>query len=128
VVGVDDLALNLVGPSTVVSQASGNGCDITLGQCNCLSVIQRLNSSQEVQVLLDQVGQVDQVLTTVLWGRLPPCRLVGLPGSCYGNVDILLSGFVNRANNLLGGGVDNLKGLSVNTLNPFVVDEPAEAD
>jgi hypothetical protein len=33
---------------------------------------------------------------------------------------------VDGADNLLGGGIDGLEGLAVDTLNPFVVDEPME--
>lgn len=103
-----------------------NSCDITLCHANSLSIVERLNSSQHVGILLNQVGQVIKVLATLFWCNLLPGSLVRLARSCYGNIDILLGGLVYRADNLLVRGVDNFKCLSVNTLDEFVVDKSGE--
>jgi hypothetical protein len=97
---VDDLALNLVGPATVISQAASNHTNITLGHSKSLSIVQRLNSSQEVDVLLDQVGKVDQKPSSVFWSLLSPRAVESLACGSYGNIDILLGGLVDGADNL----------------------------
>lgn len=125
-VGIDNLALDLVGPASVVSQASSDHTNITLGHTKSLAIVERLNSSDEVQVLLNQIGELNQQLASVLWCLLSPCSLECLAGSSYCNIDILLGGLGDRADNFLGGGVDGLECLSVDALNPFVVDEPGE--
>lgn len=125
-VGIDNLALNLVGPASVVSQAASNHADVSLGHTKSLSVVERLNSSEEIEVLLNQIGELDQQLASVLWGLLSPWSLECLAGCSYCNIDILLGGLADGADNLLGGRIDSLEGLAVDTLNPLVVDEPGE--
>lgn len=44
-VGVDGLALNLVGPATVVTQTTGGGVDISLGHEDRLAIVERLDRS-----------------------------------------------------------------------------------
>ena len=56
-------------------------------------------------------------------GVLPLAVLECLACGGNGNVDILLGGLVNRADDLLCGWVDDLKGLAVGALLEFVVDE-----
>ena len=51
-----------------------------------------------------------------------PVTVEGFPRSSYRQVDILLGGLVDRADNLFGSGVDNLEGLLIDTLNPLIVD------
>lgn len=125
-VGVDNLALDLVGPASVVSQASSDHTNITLGHTKSLAIIERLNSSDKIQVLLDQIGELNQQLASVLWCLLSPGSLECLAGGSYCNIDILLGGLGDGADNFLSSGVDGLESLSVDTLNPFVVDEPGE--
>jgi hypothetical protein len=50
--------------------------------------------------------------------------LVCLAGRSYRNVDILLRGLVNGADDFFGTRIDGLKGFSVDTLDELVVDEP----
>lgn len=122
---IDNLALNLVGPATIVSQAaSSHGHISSLCHTESLSVIERLYSSQKVYVLLEQIGKLDEESSSVLGCLLSPDCLVCLAGSSYCDIDILFCGLVDRADNFFGGGVDGLEGLSVNTLNELVVDEP----
>lgn len=122
-VGVDGLALDLVGPATVVPQAAGGSSHIALGHGDGLSVVQRLDGSQLVEVGLHQLGQLDEQLATGLGGGVPPLAIEGLPRSGDGNVDILLGGLGDGADDLLGGGVDDLEGLLVYALDVLIVDE-----
>lgn len=125
-VGVDGLTLDLVGPSTVVPQAGEGSSHITLGHGDGLSVVERLDGSQLVEVGLHQLGQLDQQLATVLRCNLAPWAIKGLPRGGDGNVDILLSGLGNGADDLLSGGVDDLEGLLVYALDELIVDETEE--
>jgi hypothetical protein len=123
---VDDLALDLVSPPTIVSQAASNQADVNLCHSNSLSVVERFDSGEEVGILLNEIGEVDQQLAAVLWGLLSPDCPVCLSGSGYRDIDILLCGLVDGCDNLLGGWVDRLEGLAVDTLNKLVVDEPVQ--
>jgi hypothetical protein len=125
-VGIDNFALNLIGPATIVSQAASNHGNINLCHSNGLSVVERLNSSQKIGVLLNQFGKFDEELASLFWCLLSPCCLECLAGSSYRNIDILLCGLGNGADNIFGGGVDGLEGPAVDGLNPLVVDEPIE--
>jgi hypothetical protein len=69
---VDDLAGDLVCPTTVVSEAANAHADVNLGHGNGLSVVERLNRSEEVNVLLEEVGEVHEQLAAVLGCLLPP--------------------------------------------------------
>lgn len=122
-VNVDGFALDLVGPTGVVADASNNGTNISLGHGDGLSVVERLDSSESVKVLLDKIGKLVEESGTGGRGSCAPLALKGLAGSSYGNIDILLGGFADGGDDLLGGGVDNFELLLVNTLNPLVVDE-----
>lgn len=52
-VGVDDLAVNLVSPTGVVSQAAGREGHVDLGHGEGLSVVERLDGGQGVDVLIE---------------------------------------------------------------------------
>lgn len=123
--GVDDLALDLVCPAAVVPQAASAHADVHLRHGDGLAVVERLNRSEQVKVLLEQVGEVHKQLATVLWGLLPPWALECLAGCCYCNIDILLGGLVDGGDDALVGWVDDLKGLAVDTFHELVVDEAA---
>lgn len=120
---IDNLALNLVCPTTVISQAASAHADVDLGHGDGLAVVQGLNSREQIEVLLEQVGKLDQQLTTVLWSLLPPWAFEGLAGCCDCDVDILLGGLVYGGNDLFIRWVDDLEGLSVYTFDEFIVDE-----
>lgn len=102
-VGINRLSLNLVGPSSVVSQNTSDHSNVVLGQGDGLSVVQRLDSGESIKVLLDQLGELDEQLATVLWADLGPWALKGGAGSLDSNVDILLGGLGDGANNLRYG-------------------------
>lgn len=121
---VNNLTLDLVGPASVVPQATCGGRDIDiLGHGEGLTIVKSLDSGEKVGILEEKVGKLDKKLSTVLWCLLPPGAVEGLAGSVYGNVYILLAGLLDLCNNLFCRGVDNVKGLSVNRLDELVVDE-----
>lgn len=125
---VNGLALDLVGPTTVVPKAAGDGTDVTLGHRNGLSVVERLDGGKQVKVLLDKFGEVGQEPASLSRSSLLPLALKGLAGSLDCNINILLGGFTDGADNLLGTGVDSLEGLLVDALHPLVVDETGCCD
>jgi hypothetical protein len=126
--GVNDLTLDLVGPTSIVPQAtSGSRYIDVLGHAEGLAVVQSLNWGEEVGILLEEIRKLDQKPSAVLGCLLSPWAVEGFAGSSYGNVDILLGSLLNSADDLLGGGVDDVKCLAVNRLDEFVVDEPVSA-
>ena len=118
-----DLALNLICPTTVVPQASNASTNITLGHGESLAIVQRLNSGQKVNVFLEQVGELVQQLASSLGSRCLPLAIESLARGSHCDVDILLCRLVDGADNGLVCWVDDLKGLAVYTLVPFIVDE-----
>lgn len=121
---IDGLALNLVGPTTVVADGANNGANITTSHGDGLAIVERLNGGEEVEVLLDQVGELEEVDTTLLGSGLAPDTIERLAGGGDGKIDILFGGLVDGADDLLGGGVDDLELLLLDTLDELVVDEP----
>ena len=126
-VGIDGLALDLVGVAGVVAEAADDGTDVTLRHGDGLAVVQGLDGGEEVCVLLGDIGQLVQKLASLLRGDFAPLALEGLAGCGYSNVDILLCGLADGADDFLSRGVDNLEGLLVTTLNPLVVDEAVDS-
>lgn len=123
-VNIVGLALNLVCPTTIVPYAANDGTDITTGHVDGLAIVERLDSSQQVCVLLEQIGQLQQQASPLGGGSLLPRALECLAGGSYGQVDILLVTLVNLGDNLLGGGVDNVELLLVDRLDPLAVNVP----
>lgn len=99
---VERLALDLVRPTSIVPYAADNSGDVSLCHRDGLAVIQRLDRSQQVSVLLEEVGQLQQVQTPLLGRGVPPCALKGLPGGGDRNIDVFLGTLVDGADNLLG--------------------------
>lgn len=121
---VKSLSLNLVGPATIVANASDNSADITSGQADGLAVVQRLDSGEKIEVLLSQIGQLEHQAASLAGCDSFPCCVESLAGCGNGKIDVLLGTFADGGDDLLGCGVDDLKLLLVDTLNPLVVDEP----
>jgi hypothetical protein len=120
---VDGLTLNLVGPASVVSQATNYGAHITTRQQHRLAIVEGLHGGEPFGILLNNVGELEHQSAALLRGDCPPLALERLPRGSDGDVDILLGGLVHGADNLLGGRVDDLKGLLVGALDELVVDE-----
>lgn len=121
---IKGLALHLVCPTSVVPYAADNGGDVSLCHRDGLAVVQRLDRGQQVSVLLEEVGQLQQVQAPLLGRRLAPYALEGLPGGGDCNINIFLGTLVDGADDLLGCWVDDLELLLVDALDPLVVDEP----
>lgn len=121
---IDGLALNLVGPTAVVADGANDSANIAAGHGDGLAIVERLNGGEEVEVLLDQVGKLEEVDATLLGSGLAPDTVESLAGGGDSKIDILLGGLVDGADDLLGSGVDDLEGLLLDTLDELVVDEP----
>jgi hypothetical protein len=121
--GVDNLALDLVGPAGIVPQTANASTDVSFGHGNGLSIIQRLASGEFVEILLEEVGELVEQLPALLRCHLFPFAIESLACGRNSNVDILLGGLLHRADDRLVGGVDDFEGLSVDGLDPFTVDE-----
>jgi hypothetical protein len=124
-VGVDGLAANLVGPSAVVTQATGRVGHVQLGHGQGLAVVQGFDAGDDVHIPLEEVGQLGQHPTSVGGGDMLPGALICRSGRLDGDVDILLGGLVDGSDDLLVVGVDGLEGLAIDTLDELVVDKPA---
>lgn len=122
-VNVEGLASDLVGPATKVSQDTDNGTNVTAGHGDGLAIVQGLDGGQEIGVLLDNVGELENHGATGLRSDLLPCRLKRQTGGGNCGVDILFGGLADRGDDLFGGGIDDLELLLVDALDPLVVDE-----
>lgn len=120
---VNGLALNLVGPAAVVSDAGSDGANVTLGHGDGLAIVERLDGGEEVEVLFHEVGELDHHVAPLLGRDVLPRGFKGLASCGDSDVDIFLGGFADRGDDLLGGWIDNLELFLVDTLNPLVVDE-----
>jgi hypothetical protein len=110
-----------------VPQTSCSSANIALGHRESLSIVQRFNSSQGIEILKEQVGELDQVLSSLFGGDLSPLAFKSFAGSSNGDVYVFLSGLMDRGDHSLVAGVDDFKGLAIYTFDKFIVDEPAEA-
>ena len=122
--GVNDLALDLVCPATVVPQAANTHADVDLGHGDGLAVVERLDGSEQVKVLLEQVGELHEKSATVLRGFFPPRALEGLACGGDSNVYILLRGLLDRGDDALVARVDDIEGPALCGFDELVVDEP----
>jgi hypothetical protein len=75
---INGLALDLVGPTTVVSEAANNGTDITTGVGDGLSVVERLNSGEKVEVLLSEIGELEEEVASDLGRSGSPLALLSI--------------------------------------------------
>jgi hypothetical protein len=76
-VRINNLALNLIRPPTIIPQRIRTHAHIPLSKRKRLTIIQRLNRRKLFNVLLKQVGQLEQQLATVLGRHLSPFALKG---------------------------------------------------
>lgn len=123
---IESLALNLVGPASIVAEAADDGTNVALGEGDGLAIVQGFDGSKEVGILLSKVGELVHVDTSLLRGDFGPGGFKGLAGSADGKVNILLSGLADRGDDLLSGGVDDFKLALVQGFDPFAIDEAVE--
>lgn len=55
VFGINDLPMDLVGPSTVVPQTRGGARDVALGHTNTLAIVKSFNGSEFEGVCLEEI-------------------------------------------------------------------------
>lgn len=125
--GVNNLAFDLVGPSTVVSQTASGHADVDLGHRHGLAIVQGFDGSELFQVLLDEVCELAEVFSSLFRRHRLPFALERFPGGGNGDVDILLGRLVNGDDRLLVRRVDGLEGLAVYSLDELIVDEPVKS-
>jgi len=123
VVGLNDLTFNLIRPASIVSQGRDTHANISLGHAEGLSVVERLDGSEQVKVLLELVGQLVQQTTAFKRLHLPPWSLKGSASGFDSNVDILLGGLVDAADDGFVGRVDDFEGLALDAFDEFTIDE-----
>lgn len=123
IASVNHLALNLVRPATIVSQAAHASADVALCHRDGLAIVQRLDCSKGLKIGLEQVGELEKVLGAVAGSDLAPLALKGSSRGLHGDVDIFLGSLVHGGDDALVRRVDDLKGLAVNAFDEFVVDE-----
>ena len=120
---LNDLAVNLICPATVVSEGSGAHTNVDFGHTERFTIVQGFNRREEFEVLFKQICQIHQVFSSLLIGDFTPSGLKGFAGNGDGVVNIFFGGFVDFADRFLGGGVDGLKSLAILSLDELVVDE-----
>lgn len=123
---IDGLSLDLVGPAGIVSESANDGGNIATGVVDGLSVVERLNSGEDLLVLVADIGELLEEDTTVVGGDGLPLSVKGLAGGGDGEIDVLLGTLADGGDDLLGGGVDDLDLLLVDTLNPLAVNEAGD--
>lgn len=122
--GINGLSYDLVRPASIVAETAGDGADIALCQADRLSIVKRLNSGEDVVVFVNEVGEFQEALAPLARGHFPPDTVERLAGCGDSNVDILLSSLGNGADHLFCGGINDLKGLLLHALDPFVINKP----
>jgi len=125
-----DLAVDLVGPSTVVPEARGSfGRVKCLGDGEGLAVIESLNGRDLVNVALDESGDLDQDFPALYTRDMEaPFGVVRVLGSLDGEVDVLLGTLADLGDDLASGGVDDIDGGLVATVEKLAVDEEASVE
>lgn len=123
-VGINGLAVNLIGPATVVAKTAGGASNVDLSHGEGLAVVKGFDSSKDVAITLKEVGQLGEHAATFGGSHLPPLALEGSTGRLDSIFDIILVGLLDGYNRLLVGGVDSLESAATLSLNELIVDEP----
>jgi len=130
--GLDDLALNLVGPTTVVSEDGGRLGDIeALGSRERLTVVESLDTGKDVQISLDELGDLGENSSSLEpWGVVAPDSVECLSGNLDGDIDISGESLWNGGQVLSRGWVDDVNGFGtlVYGSRPFAIDEQSGGD
>jgi hypothetical protein len=86
----DSLSVDLVGPSTVVSEDSGSLSNVK-AFCGSkrLSVVERFKGSENIDISLYQGSNLNEILASLESGAIgSPCGVECLVGTVEGNFDI----------------------------------------
>lgn len=71
-VRLNDLPLNLIRPTTIIPQTTRTHANVDLRYTKRLAIIQALNSSQLLKILLEQIGKLDKKTATGVGGDFAP--------------------------------------------------------
>jgi len=118
----DGLAAELVSPASVVAERLEDEVEVNASVINGLAVVSRLNLSELLAVLLDEVSKAVEETATVAGVHVTP-GLESTTGSLDSEVHISLVGFLDLGDDVAGGRVDGVEGLAGGRVDPLVVDE-----
>ena len=106
--GLDGLALDLVGPAGVVAEAGDDGLDVRLCPEEGLAIVEGLDGSEGVDVLLDELCEAGEELAALSTGHAEAVRVLeSILGSLDGGVDVLGGTLANLSDQLARRGVDD---------------------
>jgi len=109
--GLDGLTVDLVGPSTVVSEDGSGFSDIeTLGNGKSLSVVEGFKGSKDVDISLHQGSDLHEQLASFETGNVEsPGGVESIVGSIKSDLDVGSETLGDLDENLTGGGVVDTK-------------------
>ena len=85
-ISVDDLAVDLVCPSSVISQAASCCANIALGYGKCLTVVKCFDRGKRIDFLFKKIRELGQQSASICGsGRVPNCVE---SFSCGGHSDV----------------------------------------
>lgn len=101
--------MDLVRPTTVVSETSSSLSHVeAFSSGEGLSVVKSLNRSENVDITLHELGELDQVFASLETGAVKtPGRVECLVGGLNSEVDILSQSFGDGNKGLASGWVDD---------------------
>lgn len=105
--GLDGLTVDLVCPSTVVSEDGSGFSDIeTLGNTKGLSVVERLERSEDIDISFHQGSDLHEVLASLeTWNVESPSGVEGVVGGIKSDFDVGSETLGDLDEDLTGGGV-----------------------
>ena len=88
--GLNGLTVNLVGPSTVISEDSSGFSDIeTLGNGKSLSVVEGFEGSKDIDISLHQGSDLHEQLASLeTWNVESPGGVKGIVGGIKSDLDV----------------------------------------
>lgn len=127
------LALDLVGPASVVAEAVDDEVEVS-GRSVCFAVsgvrfavVQRLELAKVRAVSFNEISKLVQQVAAAGCVHGPPGRAEGKggAGSVDSEVDVSFIGLLHLADDLFGGRVDGGEGLAADRVDELAVDEQA---
>lgn len=107
-----DLAVNLVGPTGVVAQATSDAGNVHTGSHGGgLAHVEGLEVGEVLSVGVDELSELPEHLAALGTGGLGPDFVSSL-GGLDGGLDIFLAGLLDLADDFTGRGVDGREGLA----------------
>jgi len=105
--GLNGLTVNLVGPSTVVSEDSSGFSDIeTLGNGKSLSVVEGFEGSKDVDISLHQGSDLHEQLASLeTWNVESPGGVEGIVGGIKSDLNVGSETLRNLDEDFTSGGV-----------------------